>query len=128
MSNACNVTEFQRQFNTCLAAYALADKWQRDDALKSFLGMLNKLGYFRVGRAETTVKNSPMVEVQGFFSLAKTLPDLVQIDLERLWNCVCAEAQHAFHAFERAESGFSGHFLSVSDSTVVTLRLNVLGT
>lgn len=128
MSSLCNASDFPRHFNNYLAAYALADPWQRSDGLRTFVGMLGKLGYFRVGRASATSKNTPMVEVQGFFSLARTLPDLVQVDLETLWSQASSETMHAHHAFEKGSSGFDGHFLCVKDGTLTTYRLQVQGT
>lgn len=127
MSSLCNTTEFERHFNNYLAAYALADSWQRSDALRSFINMLGRLHYFQIGKASVTTKNTPMVEIQGFFSLAKTLPDLVQVDLNTVWTQASANAMHAAHAFERGTAGFDAHFLSVDKATVTTYRIQVKG-
>jgi len=128
MSHQCSPTEFQRQFEHHLAAFSLADSWQRSDALKRILAFLRQMGYFSVTKSEVTAKNNPMLEVRGQFSLAKRLPDLVQIDLSNLWAADTSDACRSLHAFAKTADGFDMLLLAVFGATVVTCSLHVVGT
>ena len=128
MSSLCNPFEFSRQYQSYVSAYSLADHWQRGDALRDFLNCLKRLGYINVGRSEVTTKNHPMIEVRSQFSLAKRLPDLVQIDLSNIWAEASAGSTHSVHTFEKTNSGFDAYFLSVLGSNVVTYCVRVVGT
>ena len=120
--------EFQRKFQDYLGAYNLADKWERSDSLQWFTRALRRLGYFSVTRSEVSPKNNPMVEVKGQFSLAKRLPELVQIDLLNVWRDAVQNSEHVCHSFEVNKSGIQAHFLAVFDSTIITFQLDVYGT
>ncbi len=125
MSNACTVLEFQKLYQTHLAAFSLADQWQRGDALNKMLESLRRLHYLTLTRSNVTPRNHPMVEIRGQFSLAKRLPELVQIDLANLWAQLTGSASHAFHTFHRTQSGFDGVFLAVVDGAVVTYLVQI---
>jgi len=127
MSSKCSPFEFEKQFQAYLSAYALADHWQRSDAMKSFMLSVARLHYFSVAKMEITTKNHPMIEVRGQFSLAKRLPELVQIDMSNVWNEACSKASHAFHTYEKTSLGFDAFFMAVCDNTVVTYMIEVAG-
>ncbi|MBS1713365.1 MAG: hypothetical protein JST30_03425 [Armatimonadetes bacterium] len=128
MSHSCTPTEFQRQFEHHLAAFSLADSWQRGDALRKILASLSRMGYFSITRSEVTTKNHPMLEVRGQFSLAKRLPDLVQVDLSNIWADSTSDACRSVHAFAKTAEGFDMLLLAVFGATVVTCCLHVVGT
>lgn len=128
MSQPCPAHEFERKLQSHVAAFEMADPWFRAEALKTFLDALARLHYFRVTRAEVTPRNHPMIEVRGQFSLAKRLPDLVQIDLGTVWNEAMESAEKTLHAFTRTPDGFDGDFLFVKGAVMITIRLHVAGT
>ena len=127
MSSKCSPFEFEKQFQNYLSAYPLADHWQRSDAMKDFLLAVSRLRYFSVAKMEITTKNHPMIEVRGQFSLAKRLPELVQIDMSNVWNEASVRASHAFHTFEKTSLGFDGFFMAVCDNTIITYMIEVAG-
>ena len=127
MSSKCDSFEFEKQFLSYLSAYPLADHWQRSDAMKEFLSTMSRLHYFSVRKMEVTTKNNPMIEVRGQFSLAKRLPELVQIDLSNIWNESSLDASHAFHSFQKTASGFDASFMAIYDSILVTYKVEVCG-
>lgn len=120
--------EFQRKFQDFLGAYNLADNWQRSDSLQWFIKALRRLGYFSVTKSEVSPKNTPMVEVKGQFSLAKRLPELVQIDLLNIWREATQNSEQICHSFEVNKNGLQAQFLAVFDSTLITFQLDVVGT
>ena len=125
MNSLCSSFEFKKHFENFLAAYPIADQWQRGDAMREFINTLSKLSYIRVSKSEVTTASQPMIEVKCQFALAMRLPDLVQIDLTRVWDDATSEASYSYHTFERTPLGIDGHFLAVAGSIIFTYCLHV---
>jgi hypothetical protein len=127
MSQLCSLNEINKKFDDLWGAYSLADQWERGDALRLVLTALRRLNYFTVTSSCVLPKNNPMAEIKGRFSLAKRLPELVQVDLLTVWRESQQGLDYVYHAFTKSSFGFSAQLMSVRGQIVSSVELQVFG-
>jgi len=101
-----SVSEFTKNAEDWLAAWALADHNQRTDFFYKWKNALRVLQYFEVLQGRATVNNLPMLYISGAFYVTKRHEDLVMIDLETVWNEYIVQGSRSRHAFTTTNEGF----------------------